>query len=76
MLPILRRHWGSDLTVHELVDPSGRVSVSVTGRSVGAIAEQLAAYGGMVEVVDPPEARHLLARVGAALAATYGPPPD
>jgi predicted DNA-binding transcriptional regulator YafY len=76
MLQILRMHWGSDLTVHELVDPSGRVSVTVTGRSVGSIAEQLAAYGGMVEVVDPPEARHILARVGASLVATYGPPPD
>jgi predicted DNA-binding transcriptional regulator YafY len=76
MLQILRMHWGSELTVHELVDPAGRVAITVTGRSIGAIAEQLAAYGGMVEVVDPPEARDVLSRVGAALVATYGPPPD
>lgn len=76
MLQILRMHWGSDLTVHELVDPAGRASITITGRSIGSIAEQLAAYGGMVEVVDPPEARDILSRVGASLVATYGPPPD
>jgi uncharacterized protein YqfA (UPF0365 family) len=27
----------------------------------------------MVEIVEPPEARAILARVGAALVSTYGP---
>src|SRR5688572_18021831 len=32
MVRILRMQWGRDLTVHDVVDPDGRVAVSIAGR--------------------------------------------
>ncbi len=52
--------------------PDGRVEVEVRGHGVESLAADMAGMAGYVEVVDPPELRAELARLGAALAAVYG----
>ena len=52
--------------------PDGRVEVEVRGHSVRSLAADLASFAGYVEVVDPPELRAELARLGSALTAVYG----
>jgi predicted DNA-binding transcriptional regulator YafY len=52
--------------------PDGRVALELRGSSVRALAGELAGFGAIVEVLDPPEVREHLARLGAELAATYG----
>jgi predicted DNA-binding transcriptional regulator YafY len=48
-----------------------RVTVDVRVHSAESAGHELAAYGDVVEVVDPPEVRAALARLGAALVARY-----
>jgi predicted DNA-binding transcriptional regulator YafY len=50
----------------------GRVEIELRGQYVDSLAGEIAGLGGAVEVLDPPELRDRLARVGAELAATYG----
>jgi len=52
----------------------GRVRVELRSWSAHAFAGELAGIGGMVEVVEPPEARMELARVGEELSRMYGRP--
>ncbi|MEV5973698.1 WYL domain-containing protein [Streptomyces sp. NPDC051921] len=52
---------------------SGWTPVEVTGPSPEVVAAQLAGLGARVELLDPPEARSALARIGAELSALYGP---
>jgi len=47
------------------------VEVTIGGRSWEAVTDQLAGYGGAIEVLDPPEARAHLAAVGAQLVRRY-----
>lgn len=54
--------------------PDGRVELELRGHSVRALAAEVAQLGAMVEVVDPPEVRHELARIGAELSALYAGP--
>jgi len=49
----------------------GRVEIELRGHHVDALAGEIAGLGSAVEVVDPPELRQRLARVGAELTATY-----
>ena len=56
----------------ELAD--GRVELEVGARTAGMIAEQLAGWGAMVEVVAPQEVRAELARIGRELVASHGAP--
>lgn len=74
MVPTLRMHWGTALEVPEgdPPEPSDPVEVAISGGSLEEVVDQLAGYGDLVEVVDPPEARTRLAAVGAALVALYG----
>ena len=51
--------------------PDGRVPIEIRGHSVESLAGELAGLGHGVEVVDPPELRAQLARIGAELAALY-----
>jgi predicted DNA-binding transcriptional regulator YafY len=51
--------------------PDGRVPLEIRGHSVESLAGELAGLGHGVEVVDPPELRAQLARIGAELAALY-----
>ena len=53
--------------------PDGRVEVEVRGHSLESVAAEIAGFGALVEVLDPPELRDHLARIGADLTATYGP---
>lgn len=63
--------FGKRATVHgEQAD--GRVRVEVRSWSADALAGELAAFGDHIEVVDPPEARDALARLGEALTSVYG----
>jgi predicted DNA-binding transcriptional regulator YafY len=50
----------------------GRVEIELRGHHTGSLAAEIAGLGGAVEVVEPPELRERLARVGAELTATYG----
>jgi hypothetical protein len=45
----------------------------VAAHTATGLAEQLAGFGGSVEVTGPPEVRAELGRIGAELAARYRP---
>ncbi len=53
--------------------PDGRVAVEVGSGSERALAGELAGFGDLVEITDPPSTRQVLARLGDELRATYGP---
>lgn len=74
-VPWLRGAFGTRLAVGE-AEGDGRVRVEIRSWSAHTVASELAAFGGRVEVLDPAEARHELARLGADLARAYGPPPS
>ena len=52
-------------------DDRGRVTVTVGGQHLHMLTAQLAGFGARVEVVDPPEARAELARIGRELVDCY-----
>lgn len=54
-------------------EPDGRRRVRVAAQSSTAVAEQLAGWATMVEVVGPPAVVAELARIGAELVDRYGP---
>ncbi|CAM5442611.1 transcriptional regulator [Streptomyces tanashiensis] len=54
--------------------PDGWTPIEADGPSPEVIAAQLAGLGARVELLDPPEARTALARIGAELTALYGGP--
>ncbi|HEU5151910.1 MAG TPA: WYL domain-containing protein [Iamia sp.] len=73
LLVPLRYHWGTNLVVHEDAPAraDGRVAVTIGGPSWEVVVDQLAGYGGALEVVAPAPARARLAEVGAQLVARY-----
>jgi predicted DNA-binding transcriptional regulator YafY len=71
VLGTLHGIFGTDLVAGPL-EADGRLEVEVRGPSVWVTTAQLAGFGARVEVVDPPEAREQLARIGEELVATYG----
>jgi predicted DNA-binding transcriptional regulator YafY len=54
--------------------PDGRVEVEFRGHSEHALAAELAGFGALVEILDPPPVRAHLARIGDELAGVYGTP--
>jgi predicted DNA-binding transcriptional regulator YafY len=48
-----------------------RVEVTLAGRDVDGIVRQIAGFGNRLEVIDPPEARRLLAEIGRELTDVY-----
>lgn len=52
--------------------PDGTVDVEISGPDLRSLVTMLASWTGAVTVVDPPEARELLADLGRRLVATYG----
>lgn len=50
----------------------GRVQVEVRGHSIRSLAAEIAGFGAVVRVLDPPELRAALATIGSELLATYG----
>ena len=77
----LRGQFGNDLLLDEVetapehASPSAageaRVTVIVAGRSPQVIAQHLAGWGAALEVLDPPEVRAHLERLGRELAQLY-----
>ncbi|MDQ4090063.1 MAG: WYL domain-containing protein, partial [Actinomycetota bacterium] len=50
----------------------GRVEVELRGHSARSLAAEVAGLGAMVEVLDPPEVRDMLAGIANELAGLYG----
>jgi len=75
LLPALRGHLGSRLTVGEETG-DGRITVLVRLHDAENGARELAGYADGLEVLDPPEVRARLAALGADLVARYPPPGD
>jgi hypothetical protein len=70
-LPVLRGLLGARVTEGE-VAPDGRVQVELAGPSVRIVAAEVAGLGRRLELVDPPEARAVLAGLADELAGLYG----
>jgi len=76
LLPVLRTQFGRHC---EVIDPNSlrpdpadaMITVRLGAHLIIGLAEQLAGWGGRVEVVDPPEVRSELARIGAELVTRY-----
>ncbi|MGH9181888.1 MAG: helix-turn-helix transcriptional regulator, partial [Acidimicrobiales bacterium] len=49
----------------------GRVELELRGHSPRALAAEIAGFGALVEIVDPPEVRHQLAALAAELSVLY-----
>jgi predicted DNA-binding transcriptional regulator YafY len=68
-LPVLRSHFGRHCEV--IAQDDGRVRARVAAHMARSIAEQLAGWGAMVEVVEPESVRAELARIGLELTERY-----
>jgi predicted DNA-binding transcriptional regulator YafY len=72
-VPILRDHFGRHC--HADGQPGdGRARVRIAAPTPLDIARNLAGWGAMIEVIEPRTVQAELARIGAELAAQYGPP--
>lgn len=67
---VLRGHFGKHLDVVAERGP-GRVEVSVASHTAQSVAEQLAGWGSVLEVLGPDEVRAELARIGQELVEAY-----
>ncbi len=66
----LRAQFGKQVRQGETLG-DGRVEVEIGGWSAEGLARQLVGFGDDVEVIEPPEVREHLARLGADLVARY-----
>ncbi|GAA1304848.1 transcriptional regulator [Planotetraspora silvatica] len=73
-LPVLRSHFGRHCEV--IGQDGGRVRARVAAHMARSIAERLAGWGAMVEVVEPESVRAELARIGLELTGRYAKGPD
>ena len=79
-LPVLRGHFGRHCHLDELLD-DGRARVRIAAPTPLDVARNLAGWGSLVEVEEPPAVRIQLARIGTELTTRYaadtapGPPP-
>ncbi|MEV0741813.1 YafY family protein [Streptomyces sp. NPDC050549] len=71
VLPLLGELFGGRLCVGE-EQTCGRVGFTAEGPSIQVLAARLAGLGDRVEVLEPPEARDALARLGRSIVAVYG----
>ncbi|MGX1778008.1 helix-turn-helix transcriptional regulator [Nocardia brasiliensis] len=69
-LPILRNQQGRNCVVDGPI-PDGRIRVQVTAPTSWMLAQQLAGWGASIEVLDPPDVRAELARIGTELLDRY-----
>ncbi|MEU3766374.1 YafY family protein [Amycolatopsis keratiniphila] len=72
-LPILQDHFGRQARVEEKLE-DGRVRVTVSAPVAWMIAQQLAGWGSMIEVLGPESVQEELARIGAELVERYATP--
>ncbi|MFC4066374.1 helix-turn-helix transcriptional regulator [Actinoplanes subglobosus] len=70
---VLRDHFGRHCEVDEMLG-DGRARVRVGAPEPRDIARTLSGWGSAVEVLDPPEVRAELARIGTELVALYDAP--
>ena len=70
---LLRMMFGTRVRIGP-AGADGRVEIEVRGAHVPALAGELAGLGGRVDIVEPPEVRDELARIGAELTARYAGP--
>ncbi|OLB73379.1 MAG: hypothetical protein AUI14_26415 [Actinobacteria bacterium 13_2_20CM_2_71_6] len=68
-LPVLRTQFGRHCDLDGQHD--GRARVRLTAPTALAIAQQLAGWGRMVQVVEPESVHAELARIGAELSERY-----
>ena len=74
-MPVLRNHFGRHC--HTDGEPAqGRARVRLGAPTPRDLARQLAGWGTMIEVVEPPSVQAELARIGTELAARYGQPDE
>lgn len=72
-VPVLRNHFGRHCETEAELD-DGRSRMRVAAPTPLDIARNLAGWGAMVEVLEPPAVQTELARIGAELAARYEKP--
>ena len=70
-ISMLRGVLGSRLRIGP-TGADGRVEVEIAGPHLRALAGELAGFGTLLELLEPPELREELARIGEQLRATYG----
>jgi predicted DNA-binding transcriptional regulator YafY len=70
LLPVLRKQFGRHCDVDGTLD-DGRVRARLAAPTALDIAQHLAGWGAVVEVVGPESVRAELARIGAELAERY-----
>lgn len=74
-VPVLRDHFGRHCHVGSQLD-DGRARVRIAAPTPLDIARNLAGWGAMIEVTEPPTVQAELARIGAELAGRYGLPEE
>jgi predicted DNA-binding transcriptional regulator YafY len=70
VVPMCRWMFGNRIRIGP-AGADGRVEMEVRGHRVESLAGEIAGLGAAIEVLDPPELRRHLARVGAELSAIY-----
>ncbi len=70
VLWLCRRVLGTRIHIGAAED-DGRVRVEIRGHSFESLAGEIAGFGARLEIIEPPELRDELARIGAELAAAY-----
>jgi predicted DNA-binding transcriptional regulator YafY len=73
ILPTCRYVFGTRLGIGPS-RPDGRIDVELRGHGVWPLGGEIAGFGAGLEVLEPPELRDHLARVGGELSAIYGAP--
>ena len=74
MVWLCRRVLGTRIHIGAAED-DGRVRIEIRGHNLMSLAGEIAGLGAHLEVVEPPELRAELARIGAELTAAYHLPP-
>jgi predicted DNA-binding transcriptional regulator YafY len=69
-LPVLHDHFGRHCELLGQID-DGRMKVRVAAPMAISIAENLAGWGAMIEVLEPESVRGELARIGTELVQRY-----
>lgn len=72
VLPWCRARMGTRMRIGP-PGPDGWVDVELRGHHPHSLAAELAGFGANVQLLDPPEVRAELARIGNELAAAYAP---
>ena len=72
LVPVLRDRFGRHCAVAGGPDDEGRATLRLAAHTARSLAEQLAGFGGVLRVLDPPAVRAELAALGAELVARHG----